>query len=979
MLAFGSFRLDLKNEQLWSCDRSIKIQPKTFAVLRYLAERPELLITKRELLDALWGDISVGDAVLKTHLKEIRRALNDTAKAPRFVQTVHCRGYRFIAAVRRCTESGLTQRPAPARAAGPDLIGREAAFVALRGAMAEVRQGERRVLFVTGEPGIGKTALVSAFLAELQTCDDVWLACGQCIEQYGAGATHLPVLEALGTLARGPEAPRVIEILRQFAPSWLGQLPEVSPARAAASIATPERLLREFAEAALALGRLRALVWVLEDLHWADYSTLDLLSYLAQRSDSARILILGTFRPVEARAAGHPLWTIQQNLQIHEQCEELALHGLTERDIARYLDSRFARHALPAALARLLHERTSGNPLFVARVVDSLIRSNALVQTDGVWFLDTELEQMTESVPASIVSLIERDVERLTAFERALLEAASVFGMEFSSAAVAQALNADVLPVEELLARWARQGRFLRVADERAGLLRCRFMHALYRQVIYQGIGPGRAARLHRLAGKHLETQAGEARAAVLALHFEHALDVQRAVRYRRLAGEQALRQSAPSEAISHFKQGLALCRSLEPGEQARVELEIRVALGVPLAMVLGYAAPEVERAYVRAAELCTRIGETLLSFPVMSGLATFYVMRGRYEKSLALGAQFLALAQRQGDRGAELEANVVLGTSCVYLGKLGAALAHFDQVLMLYDRERQASHRYVYQQDAYVTAHFYQAWVFWLMGYADKALASAREGLRFAEERVDPFAIATAIFNLGHIHQWRREHDAAKNQAKALARLCREHGFQFLLATATELEGAALVHVGELEAGLALVRSGWAAHQATGAELGRTYWRAVLAEACLRSGLVVEAGQVLAEAFEFADQHAEHCWEPELYRLYAELCLKAPEYAPRLGGVGGHRLSVATALAKALEMARRTGAKALELRAALSTARLWASQGKVADMPQLLRPLCDWFIEGRTSADLAEARALLAACASPSPASCRAERAATA
>jgi len=975
MLAFASFRLDLDNEQLWRSNRLIALQPKTFAVLRYLAERPQRLITKRELLSALWGDVCVGDAVLKTHLKEIRQALGDNIKAPRFIKTVHRRGYRFVARVQPCTASELEHAPVPAPPldsavttplVAPVLVGRGAELATLRAAFRAAQRGERRVVFVTGEPGIGKTALVGAFIGELQR-GDAWIASGQCIEQYGAGAAYLPVLEALGKLARGPDATGLVDVLRRSAPSWLVQLPELSQAPAASPVATPERLLRELAEAALALSRLRPLVWVLEDLHWADYSTLDLISYLARRADGARILILGSYRSIDVRGTVHPLWAIQQSLQIHDQCEELALQGLSERDVGGYLDSRFAGHAFPAALSQLLRERTSGNPLFIARLVDSLLKSHMLEQTGVAWVLNEELEQMARSVPASIGAMIERELERLAELERALLEVASVFGMEFSSVALARVLEADVLRVEELLARWARQGRFLRVTAEPTGgsSLRCLFTHALYHQVIYQSIGPARAARLHHLVGECLEASGGEAaRPAVLAMHFARAFAVQRALHYRRLAGEQALRQCAYREAISHFEQALALSEQIAEAERPRVELEIRVALGVPLAMVLGYAAPEVERVYVRAAELCAELGETLRSFPVMSGLGAFYVMRGRYENSLALGTQFLALAQGQGDPGAELEANVVLGTSCVYLGQLSAALGHFDQVLRLYDRERQAAHQFVYQLDAYVAAHFYRAWLFWLMGDPDRALASAREGCRFAEERRDAFALATAMFNVGLIHQWRDEPEAAKSSAEALLELCQEQGFRFLLAAATELKGAALAHSGQLEEGLALMRSGWVAHQATGAALGRTYWRAVLAEACSRGGLLAEAGQVLAEAFESVGQHAEQVWEPELYRIYAELHLKAPEHAPPLSAAAGQRLSAAEAFDKALETARRSGAKALELKAALSTARFWLGQCKAREAEQLLGSLYERFSAGLAGTELEQARALLAACA---------------
>jgi DNA-binding winged helix-turn-helix (wHTH) protein len=275
VISFAPFRLDPTNEQLWRGQQLVALKPKTFAVLRYLLERPHRLVTKDDLLDALWAGVHVGEAVLKTHLREIRQALGDNAKAPRFIETVHWRRYRFIAVVHHA--------PGPAQSAPPRLlppltsrfVGRQAELARLHESLERARGGERQVVLVTGEPGIGKTTLVKAFLDQLRDRDDLWLTWGQCIEPYGAGEAYLPVLEALGRLGRGPGGERIVEILTRQAPSWLAQMPGLltAPERATlqrqAAGATPERMLREMAEALESLSKERLLVLWFEDLHWA--------------------------------------------------------------------------------------------------------------------------------------------------------------------------------------------------------------------------------------------------------------------------------------------------------------------------------------------------------------------------------------------------------------------------------------------------------------------------------------------------------------------------------------------------------------------------------------------------------------------------------------------------------------------------------------------------------------------------------------
>jgi predicted ATPase len=370
------------------------------------------------------------------------------------------------------------------------------------------------VVFVTGEPGIGKTTVVETFLGQAAGEAELWIGRGQCVEHYVAGEAYLPVLEALGRLCREADGKDVVALLRQQAPSWLVQMPavlstvELEELQRRTAGVTRERILRELAEALEALTAEHALILRLEDLHWSDYSTLDLLSVLARRQEAAQLLILGTYRPVEVLTREHPLKGVKQELQLHGHCEELALDFLSEEAVAEYLVQRFDAPSPASAgegrgeslskaslqrLAHLIHERTDGNPLFMVNVVNDLIAQGVLTKTNGAWELQREVSARTLGTPVSLRQLIEQQIERVRPEEREMLEAASVAGAEFSAAAVAAA--AEQLPetVERQCEALVRREQFLRgqgMSEWPDGTVAARyqFLHALYHEVLYERI-----------------------------------------------------------------------------------------------------------------------------------------------------------------------------------------------------------------------------------------------------------------------------------------------------------------------------------------------------------------------------------------------------------------------------------------------------------------------------------------------------------
>ena len=306
-LVFTPFLLDLCDERLWKGSEAIRIGAKAFAVLHCLLSQAGRLVTKETLLNTVWPETVVGEAVLTVVIRELRQALGDQARQPQFIETVRERGYRFIAPLTMVQkppqphEVRETRRISSVIAPSGIFVGRETEIAQLHQWFTRALQGERQMGFIAGEPGIGKTALVDSFVTHLSVTEHVWIGHGQCIDHYGAGEAYLPILETLARLCRGPGGAEIMLLLRQHAPSWLVQMPALLPAAERQTLepimhdVTQARMLRELTEALEVLTAKRPLVFVLEDLHWSDPSTLALLTYVLRRRDSVRLLVLGTF------------------------------------------------------------------------------------------------------------------------------------------------------------------------------------------------------------------------------------------------------------------------------------------------------------------------------------------------------------------------------------------------------------------------------------------------------------------------------------------------------------------------------------------------------------------------------------------------------------------------------------------------------------------------------------------------------------
>jgi DNA-binding winged helix-turn-helix (wHTH) protein/predicted ATPase len=983
ILIFEPCCLDVGNARLWRGPEATHLTRKAFAVLHYLVEHARQLVTKDELLEVVWSETHVSEAALAVCIREIRQALGDHPRTPRFIETVHGRGYRFLATVTvadrlpETHETALLRRlpPPSARVAPPFsrlrpglLVGREAELVHVQQWLAQALRGERQVGFVTGETGIGKTTLVEAFIERVGGVGALWIGRGQCIEQYGAGEAYLPVLEALGRLCRGPEGQRFIALLGQYAPSWLVQMPALLGAADRDALqrrglgATRERMLRELAEAVDILTAERPLVLVLEDLHWSDDATLAWLACVARRREPARLLVIGTYRPMDVLVRAHPVRTVVQELQRHGQCAELPLAYLTESGVAAYLAGRSAGRPLPEGLARLIQQRTDGNPLFMVRVVDALVRQGVLQEGAAGWTVPGGLAAVALALPESLRQLIEQQLGQLSPEDRRVVEAASVAGVEFSAAAVSAGVHSEGMDVEERCAALARREQFLQArgtVEWPDGTVAARygFIHAVYQEGVYERMPAGRRVGLHQRIGARQEAgygvQAWEI-AAELAVHFERGRDTPRAVQYRWQAGRKALQRSAHQEAIAHLTKGLELLTTLPDTPERRLqELVMQASLGTPLIATKGWAAPEVATAYTRAQALWEQVGEPPQFCWVLYGLCAWQAMRAQWQTAQALMERLLTLAQRVPNPTLRMHAHLGLGGILYCLGAFAAVRAQVDQGLALYDPQTHNPYVSDAVQDPAAVGHCVAAGALWHLGYPEQARQRLDAALTRAQELAHPFTLAQVFYYATMFALVRREVQVAGARADALITLATAQEFPFQLAGGLLCRGRILIEQGRHEEGVRQIRQSLAAHRATGAEAGQPYALAFLARAYGQAGQSDKGQQVLDEALALVHHTGERCYEAELYRLKGELLLQ--------GGKRHHTLAdVEESFRQAVAVARRQQAKSLELRAALSLARLWQQQGQRAAAYELLAPVYDWFTEGFDTADLQEAKTLL-------------------
>jgi DNA-binding winged helix-turn-helix (wHTH) protein len=600
MAELSPFRLDPANQCLWrrtatGGEERILLTPTEFGVLDHLVARAGQVVTHRELLDAVWPGTAIEPQVVKNRIFHLRRALEDEPKRPRYIETLSRRGYRFIGSLERGTPE-----EAKAATSGSRLAGRVSILAELWQGMGTASAGKVQVVFLTGEAGIGKTALADEFQRQVSASNRaVRFGQGQCVEGFGSKEAFYPMLEAVGRLCHGPDGARVVDTLAREAPTWLVQFPALLTRQHRETLrqeilgATRERMLREICEALAAISVGSPLLLILEDLHWGDSSTLDLISVLARHRAPARIILLATYRPSEVGGSSFPLNALKRDLVVRHLSREIALPPLTPAEITEYLAEAEPATTVPEELALLLHRHTEGNPLFLIAVVEHLLESGLLEREGGRWQLRRPASEIALQVPETLRQMIEAQIELLSASEQRILEAGAIAHLTFTPAIRAPTIYMDQVAFEDCCDALAKRNHILRLAGTRElpdgqVVQRYEFVHALYREVLYQRQGPAQRAMLHRRGAERVE-ELFAARldevAPELAHHFEQGGDWTRSLKYLRRVAEVAGKQSAWDRAKANLEHALTVAAKLPPKERVGTEAGILESLvGISLA-----------------------------------------------------------------------------------------------------------------------------------------------------------------------------------------------------------------------------------------------------------------------------------------------------------------------------------------------------------------------------------------------------------
>jgi class 3 adenylate cyclase/predicted ATPase len=870
------------------------------------------------------------------------------------------------------------------------LVGREEEVGLLWQRWERAKAGEGQIVMLSGEAGIGKSRLLQA-VKESAVKEGYTRIEYRCSPYHQQSALY-PVITHLQRFLqfRREDSPqekldKLETVLSHYRLDQKDTVPlfasllslQPDPAIGAVSrfslpTLTPQRQKQKTLAALVAWlleeAEKQATFSAWEDLQWADPSTLELLSFIIDQAPTTRLLALLTFRPDFI-----PPWAARPHLT------QISLGRLAHTQVEVMVGKVMGGKTLPPEVVQQVVNKTDGVPLFVEELTKMVAESGLLQEKERHYELIRPLPPL--AIPSTLHDSLMARLDRLATVKE-VAQLAATLGREFPYELIRAVSPLDEETLQRELARLAEA----ELLHQRGVPPQARyiFKHAMIQETAYQSLLKSKKQQYHQQIAWALEKQFPETRDThpeLVAHHYTEAGLKDQAIVYWQQAGQRAIERSANVEAVSHLTKGLELLTALPDSVgRAQQELALHIALGPALMATKGYAAPEVERAYARARELCQQVGEPSTRFPALLGLSMFYLIRGDFQTAYELGEQLLGLAQREQDSALLVEAHYVLGTTLFHLGELDPAREHLERGIALYDPQQHRFLAFRYGQDPGVFCLCYMVRILWFLGYPDQALQRSQEALALAQDLSHPFSLALALTFAALVHQLRQEGRATQEQAEVAIALCTEQGFAFYQAMGTILHGWALTVQGQKGEGITQMRQGLIAWQATGAELFRPHLLALLAEGYGRAGQVEEGLGVLAEALGAAHKSGKRFYEAELYRLKGELSLKSRQVegksmtsqnksevwrpasdvpSPQFP-VPSPQAEAEACFLRAIDLARQQEAKSWELRAVLSLSRLWQSQGKKDEARQMLTEIYGWFTEGFDTVDLQEAKTLL-------------------
>jgi predicted ATPase len=852
------------------------------------------------------------------------------------------------------------------------LTGRDTELGLLKDRWEQAQEGMGQVVLVIGEAGLGKSRLVQTLVQFVQgkgtdspiergeqsaerTDNSPILIDWRCSEHFQNSELY-PVTDYLDRfIATGREetaADHFERLARHLEDCNLGRPEMVAlfakllllPAdeRYPESVLPParerERTFSALREWLLARSRARSVLFIVEDLHWVDASTLEFLTQFISEGPHDRILTVLTFRP-EFRTPW-PALAHQTNL---------ALNRLTRRQVADWM-RRDAGDDLPEGLLAQIYTRSAGVPLLVEEF-SRMARESIMFESTGLPApIDSPIK--LNELPATLEDLIVARLDQMSC-DRDVVQIAATIGHEFDYSLLAAVVSVDEATLQRELAKLLSAGILYATGQPPASVYT--FKHVLIEEALYSAISEARRRQFHLKVAEVIETRFGhllEMQPEMVAEHLAVAGATERAIGFCLKAGMRSRDRFAHTEAINHLSKGLKLLETLGPSAPRDTrELELLGPLGTAYIAARGYAAPEVGPIFHRARVLCERLEQRPELFTMMWGNFAYHIVRGDFLICSELADEAIVFGERFQYPGILMEALFLKGITRLYRGDFAGAREDCARAIEEYDdRERTAYWARMVGEDAGVTHRCYLALALWHLGFADQALALNQEMVQLARSINHPFSLEYALHHTGWLHQHCRLGAKAQAAGDEQIRIATEQAFLFWHASGTLYSASGMLLQGRLEPGIRLLQSGLDAYRATGAELAVPYYLSILVDACLRAGRLAEARAALAEALSLIERNDERFQEAELQRLEGELVLA--ESANQTMAMECFQRAVATA--------RRQESKAWELRAMTSLARLWRKQGRSEKAFEALSAVHGSFTEGFTTPDLVDAAALL-------------------
>ena len=834
----------------------------------------------------------------------------------------------------------------------PALIGRDQELEMLLDRWEQSKEGLGQVVLLSGEAGIGKSRLVQELKARVAGDDHLRLdARGSPFHQQSAFHPLINLLQRalLFDAADSPETKRekLIDGLQRYGVPIDPTVPALArllglpgePTSAEAARQQRQETLDALLYCVLRPAVERPVLMIVEDLHWVDPSTLEMLQLLIEQVPTARVLIVLTARP-----------RFRDPWRGRAHFTRMTLQRLRRAQIERLATEVAGGKTLPAEVAEQVARKTDGVPLFVEELIKMVLESALVREEATAYVLTGPLPPL--AIPATLQDSLMARLDRLATTKTVAQLGATIgrtFTFELLRAVAGLDETALTVELHQLVEAELLQERGLPPDATYS------FKHALIQEAAYQTLLRSTRQQYHQRVARTLEASfrdTVETQPEVVAHHYTEAGLGGQAVPYWQRAGLAAIERSANREAVAHLTRALdALAMTPDGPERKQQELDLQTSLAPALMAHKGYAAPEVAAAYDRARELCHQVGQTPRLIRVLLGLGTFYFVRGELEAARDLGAEGLAMAERLNDGPRLRQAHLGIGSALFHLGDLHTALSHLERGAAVVDAPQSRPRPVPAIADPQVACESFAGLTRWALGYPDQALDWLHRALARTEGLSHPFTSAHMHAALGWVHQLRQEPELARQWAERNIAGSTTQGFPIGVAQGHIVRGWALTRQGQAAEGIAELREGCEAWRALGAEMFVPQILAMLAEGYGTIGQVEEGLALLAEAFATVEKTKERWAEAELHRLTGSLKL--------MRSLDAHE-EAETCFRQALDLAARQQAKSFELRAAISLSRLRLGHSDRVTARKVLDDVYRWFTEGFETADLREARALL-------------------